>query len=95
MTTRVEISENMVLRLRRSVRLRFDKARGIQTLLAPERVVVLNDTSVMILEALDGRSLGAIIDGFAAQFAAPRDQIAADVTAMMQDFADKGYLEIQ
>lgn len=94
MTERVILGEASVARLKRASRLRYDKAREIHTLLAPERVVVLNETSVMILEALDGRALGAIIDDFAARFDAPRETIAQDVTAMLQDFTDKGYLEV-
>ncbi|WP_374293114.1 pyrroloquinoline quinone biosynthesis peptide chaperone PqqD [Paenirhodobacter enshiensis] len=94
MAERIELTEAHVVRLKRSVRQRHDKARGIDTLLAPERVVVLDQTSVMIVEALDGRSIGAILDDFAARFAAPRALIAKDVLTMLQDFADKGYLEV-
>ncbi len=95
MPEHIELTEAHVLTLKRAVRLRFDTARSIHTLLAPERVVVLNETSVMILKALDGRALGLIIDGFAETFAAPRPLIAGDVTAMLQDFADKGYLDVK
>ncbi|RWR04556.1 pyrroloquinoline quinone biosynthesis peptide chaperone PqqD [Paenirhodobacter populi] len=94
MAERITLTEAHIVKMKRSVRLRFDKARGIQTMLAPERVVVLNETSVMILEALDGRSIGAILDDFAAKFTAPREAIAADVMTMLQDFTDKGYLEV-
>jgi pyrroloquinoline quinone biosynthesis protein D len=94
MAERILIREDHVIRLKRAVRLRSDKARGIETLLAPERVVVLNDSSVMILKALDGRQLHEILDDFAARFNAPRDLIASDVMTMLQDFADKGYLEV-
>ncbi|HEY0212878.1 MAG TPA: pyrroloquinoline quinone biosynthesis peptide chaperone PqqD [Paenirhodobacter sp.] len=93
MPERIALNETHVITLKRAARLRFDKARSIHTLLAPERVVVLNETSVMILEALDGRPLGQIIDAFAAKFAAPRALIATDVVTMLQDFTDKGYLE--
>lgn len=93
MAERITLTEDHVVTLKRAVRLRFDKARGIQTLLAPERVVVLNEASVMILNALDGRRLGAILDDFAAKFAAPREVIAGDVLQLLQDFTDKGYLD--
>ncbi|NPD14824.1 pyrroloquinoline quinone biosynthesis peptide chaperone PqqD [Xinfangfangia sp. D13-10-4-6] len=94
MSERITLTEAMVVRLKRSSRLRFDKARGIHTLLVPERVVVLNESSVMIIEALDGRSIGAILDDFAVKFTAPREVIAADLLKMLQDFTDKGYLDI-
>ena len=94
MAERIIITEDHIIRLKRAVRLRSDKARGIETLLAPERVVVLNDSSVMILKALDGRALRDILDDFAARFNAPRELIASDVMAMLQDFTDKGYLEV-
>lgn len=95
MAERITLGEDHVVKMKRAVRLRFDKARGIQTLLAPERVLVLNEASVMILNALDGRSLGQILDDFAEKFAAPREQIAGDVMTMLQDFTDKGYLEVK
>lgn len=93
MAERITLSEAHVVTMKRAVRLRFDKARGIQTLLAPERVLVLNEASVMILNALDGRPLGLILDDFATKFAAPRDVIATDVIQLLQDFIDKGYLD--
>lgn len=94
MVERIELNRAHVVRLKRSARLRYDKARDIHTLLAPERVVVLNATSVMIIEALDGRDLDAILDDFAVRYDAPRELIAKDVITMLQDFADKGYLEV-
>ena len=37
-------------------------------------------------------SVGAIVDQLAAKYAAPREAIATDVVAMLQDLADKGFL---
>jgi pyrroloquinoline quinone biosynthesis protein D len=42
-------------RLARSVRLRFDPARGRHVLLTPEAVTVLNGTGAAVLELCDGR----------------------------------------
>ena len=38
------------------------------------------------------RSVAGIIDELATKYAAPRDVIATDVVAMLQDLADKGFL---
>ena len=42
-------------RLARSVRLRFDPARGRHVLLTPEAVTVLNGTGAAVLELCDGQ----------------------------------------
>jgi pyrroloquinoline quinone biosynthesis protein D len=42
-------------RLARSVRLRFDPARGRHELLTPEAVTVLNGTGAAVLELCDGQ----------------------------------------
>ncbi len=42
-------------RLARSVRLRFDPARGRSVLLTPEAVTVLNGTGAAVLELCDGQ----------------------------------------
>ncbi|SES76888.1 pyrroloquinoline quinone biosynthesis peptide chaperone PqqD [Geodermatophilus poikilotrophus] len=48
-------------RLARSVRLRFDPARGRSVLLTPEAVTVLNGTGAAVLELCDGRRTTAEI----------------------------------
>ena len=75
------------------VRLRHDKVRQAWVLLAPERVLFPCPTSLTILERCDGvRTLDAIVDELAAEYAAPRAAIARDVDGMLGDLADKGFL---
>ncbi len=75
----------------RGFRLRHDAVRDAWMVLAPERLFVLEGPAVEILQLVDGkRTVPEIIDQLAAKFAAPRDQIAADVVAMLQDLTDKG-----
>jgi pyrroloquinoline quinone biosynthesis protein D len=75
------------------VRMRFDKVRGRWVLLAPERVLFPCATSVEILNRLpEEASLGALIDGLAAEYDAERASIAADVKAMLGDLAEQGFV---
>jgi coenzyme PQQ biosynthesis protein PqqD len=75
------------------VRMRFDKVRGRWVLLAPERVLFPCATSVEILNRLpEAASLGALIDGLAAEYDAERASIAADVKAMLGDLAEQGFV---
>ena len=95
MTERPDVQETSVPSLPRGVKLRFDKARDAWVLLAPERVFMPDQIAVEILKRCDGQaSLGDIVDNLAETFAAPRDQIAKDVKAMLQDLADKGMVVI-
>lgn len=75
----------------RGFRLRHDTVRDAWMVLAPERLFMLEGPAVEILQLVDGkRTVPEIIDQLAEKFAAPRDQIAADVMAMLQDLTDKG-----
>lgn len=95
MTDEVVIRGESVVRLARGVRLRDDPVRGQKVLLAPERAMALDEIAVKIVEALDGeRSLDRIAEDFAAEFNAPRDEIAGDVTAFVQGLADRRMLEV-
>lgn len=79
--------------LPRHVRLRFDRARGIWILLAPERVLLPDEIAVKVLGLCDGtRSVGDLAAELAQTYQAPAEEIEADVTAMLQDLADKGFL---
>jgi pyrroloquinoline quinone biosynthesis protein D len=79
--------------LPRFARLHFDKARDRWVLLVPERVMVPDDTAIEILQLCDGeRTLADIIDLLAEKYVAEREAIATDVTALLQDLADRGFL---
>ncbi len=78
-------------RLPRHARLRFDPTRQAWVLLAPERVLVPDETAVEILQLCDGtRRVDDIVDLLAGKYAAERATIATDVVALLQELADKG-----
>ena len=89
------ISVNEVSRpvLPRHAKLRFDETRQRWVILAPERVLAPDEIAVEILQLCDGaRSVAQMIDLLAAKYTAEREAIGADVIAMLQDLADKGFL---
>ncbi|MCX7370003.1 MAG: pyrroloquinoline quinone biosynthesis peptide chaperone PqqD [Alphaproteobacteria bacterium] len=76
------------------VRLHHDKARARWVVMAPERMFIPDETALEVLHLVDGaRDLDAIIDALVAKFAAPRDAIAADVHAMVEDLTNRGALQ--
>jgi pyrroloquinoline quinone biosynthesis protein D len=79
--------------LPRHAKLKFDETRQLWVILAPERVLAPDEIAVEILQLCDGvRSVARIIDDLAAKYTAGRVAIGADVIAMLQDLADKGFL---
>ena len=89
----IRISEASRPVLPRHAKLKFDETRQRWVVLAPERVLAPDDIAVEVLQLCDGvRSVEAMIDQLAERYAAPRDAIATDVIAMLQDLADKGFL---
>ena len=78
-------------KLARGMKLREDKARAQWVVLGPERMFVPDEIALEILRLLDGqRSLATIADDLAARFSAPRDEILADITGLLDDLAAKG-----
>lgn len=76
--------------LPRGVRLHFDKVRGKNVLLAPERSLFLDDVGFAILSELDGkRSIRQIAGHLAALYNAPEEAIAKDIDEFVSDLADK------
>ena len=79
--------------LPRHTRLKFDETRKVWVILAPERVLAPDEIAVEVLQLCDGvRSVADMVGELAAKYAAPREAIATDVIAMLQDLADKGFL---
>jgi pyrroloquinoline quinone biosynthesis protein D len=78
-------------RLPRGVKMRHDAARDRWTILAPERVFTPDAIAVAVLQLCDGqRSVETIAGELAATYNAPKERILTDVTAMLQELADKG-----
>src|SRR6202041_633038 len=89
----ISVSETSRPRLPRHAKLKFDETRQRWVILAPERVLAPDDIAVEVLQLCDGvRSVDVMIDQLTEKYAAPRDAIATDVIAMLQDLADKGFL---
>ncbi len=81
--------------LPRGVRLKHDSVRNEWVLLAPERLIKLNQVSVEILKRCTGlASLADIIDDLAVTFDAPRERIAVDVEAMLEQLVAKRLVDM-
>ncbi len=79
----------------RGFRLRHDPVRNAWVVLAPERLFMLDEPAVEVLKLVDGaRTVPGIVDALAAKFDAPRETIAADVAAMLQDLMVKGAIRL-
>lgn len=85
---------NDVPLLPRGVRLRYDKVREKNILFGPERALILDDISNIILAQLDGeRSVDVICNDLAETYTAPIDQITTDTLALLTDLTNKRLLE--
>ena len=89
------MSDPVIPRFATGMKFRFDTVRDRWVVLGPERLFLPDETAVEILKLVDGqRSLDDIADTLAERFAAPREVIAADVTAMLRDLAEKGAIRL-
>jgi pyrroloquinoline quinone biosynthesis protein D len=80
---------------RRGVKFRFDSVRDAWILLAPEKLFMPDEIAVEILKLVDGtRSIDVIVDDLAARFDAPREEIASDVIATLENLADRGAVQL-
>jgi pyrroloquinoline quinone biosynthesis protein D len=95
MSERPQVHDDAVPALARGVKLRFDKARDVWVLLAPEKVLMPDQIAMEILKRCDGKAkVTEIIEDLAVTFSADRDHVAGDVRAFLQDLADKGMLTV-
>ncbi len=93
MTDRVLIDEDSVPKLPVHVKLRFNEQREQWVVLAPERLLVPDETSLEILQHCDGEvSVSGIVDVLADKYDAPRETIGKDVIDLLQGLADKGFI---
>lgn len=82
--------------LPRGVRRHFDQVRGVPVLLGPERVLMLDEIGVAVLDQVDGASSFDTICGRLANiYDAPKSDIAADVQVFLTDLAEKALLEVK
>ena len=81
-------------RLASFVRQQYDETRESWVLQAPERALVLDETSKEILDLCDGSTaVEAIVARLAATYDAPHDVIAHDVHAVLNLLAEKNLLD--
>ncbi len=82
--------------LPRGVRMRADRVRGGQVLLAPEKAVALDPIGEAILSRIDGQaSFAEIVDDLATAYSAPRAQIECDVQTFLQGLRARVFLMVR
>jgi pyrroloquinoline quinone biosynthesis protein D len=88
--SRAIISSEARPKLKRHARLQYDPVRQAWALLSPERIFWPNEVSHDILRLCDGtRSVAEMIATLASEYGAEESDIADDVTAFLQEWADK------
>jgi pyrroloquinoline quinone biosynthesis protein D len=91
----VAIDPHICPRLPRGVRLVHSETHGGWVLLAPERVFKADAIAAEIIKRCTGEAtLHEIIDELVSVYSAPRERIAADVTALLSGLAEKKLLEL-
>ena len=82
--------------LPRGVRTQHDDVRNTEVLLGPERVLMLDQIGVAVLEKLDGvaslRDISQELSGF---YDAPIEVIVPDVVAFVQDLKPKRLVHVK
>jgi pyrroloquinoline quinone biosynthesis protein D len=89
------IGESDRLRLAPGVMLRNDRRRGEWMLMAPERLLVLDEMALAVVRACVGAEVADVaagIDRLTTEYDAPRAEVAADVLEMLTDLRNKGYV---
>lgn len=87
------ISESSILRFARGTRLQYDRVREVWFIQAPERAFHADPIAVEVLRLINGtRNVGDILELLCQKFSAPRDIIARDVLALLQDLITKQVL---
>ncbi len=90
---RTQMTRDSVPIIARHAKLRFDETRQRWLLLVPEKILTPSDTAVEILQLCDGdRNVRAIAASLAKAYAAPVDEILADILPLLQSLADKGHV---
>ena len=94
MTKRTIVSSDIILKLPRHAKLRFDKARDKWIILAPERVFELDEIAYEVISRCDGkRTVADVVNELCLKFdQVEREVIMNDVVGMLQNLADKGFV---
>jgi pyrroloquinoline quinone biosynthesis protein D len=96
MSERAVVETESIAKLAPHMKLRFDKARDIWTIQAPERSFHLDPIAHQVVSRLDGAAtVGGVIADLCQAFPdAPAEVIDSDVRKLIQDLADKGVLAL-
>lgn len=88
------LADDQVPRLLKGVRVKHDPVRRIEVLLAPERVLKLDQIGVAILAEADGtRTFAEIVQTLAEKYNAPPEQIAGDARRFLEGLIDRRMAE--
>jgi pyrroloquinoline quinone biosynthesis protein D len=80
-------------RLATRAMLKHDRVRGVELLLLPERVVVLNQSGAAILSLCDGnRTVRQLVDQLERDFAAT--DLVNDVMTFLDDASGRGWVVV-
>ena len=91
--SRTLLTKESMPRVARHAKLRFDETRQRWILLVPEKILNPSDTAVEVLQLCDGvRDMHQIAASLAKSYAAPVDEILADILPLLQSLADKGHV---
>ena len=94
MTDILKIDEKTIPKFPKHVKFRHNKARDEWVILAPERLVKLDEIAVEILHLVDGETeVKKIANQLSQKFNAPEETIISDVIEMLQNLSDKGFIE--
>ncbi|OYV38428.1 MAG: pyrroloquinoline quinone biosynthesis protein PqqD [Acidocella sp. 20-61-6] len=87
------ITRDSIPVLRRGVRRQFDNTRNAAILMAPERVIVLDEIADAIVEEFKpAATVGDIVANLATRFGAPAQEVEGDVVAFIRELIDKGLI---
>ena len=94
MGERFIVSMDSVPKLTLHAKLRFDKARNKWIILAPERVFELDEVAYEVIRRCDGAAtVRNVVENLCKKFdQVEPDIIVNDVTDMLQNLADKGFV---
>jgi coenzyme PQQ biosynthesis protein PqqD len=82
-------------RLAPGVRLKYDEARACWVVLAPERVLMPDETALEVLQRLDGqKTVDALVNELVTAYDADRGEILADVTELLNGLLEKRVLAL-
>ena len=88
------LGDHQVPRLLRGVRTKHDAVRGRFVLLAPERVLKLDEAGAAILAEMDGeRTFAQVVEALAAKYDAPAGRIAGDVRSFLESLMERRMAE--